>query len=101
MHQLEEEAELGGTPPDRGVKSNGTEEASALLNGTEAAAEARWAALSDADLDAEIEAFRRGITDVSKELQSLGVAVSIDEAQPETQAGPEDAEVCSPAAHVL
>lgn len=96
MPQLEDgtnpEQEQGDTELDK----NGVEEATALLNGCEAAAETRWAALSDADLDSEIAAFRKGIRDVSNELQSLGVAVSIEEAQAEAPEGPEDAEVGCP-----
>ena len=93
MLQLKEDAQIDKPHSNTDTKGNGAEEASALLNGTETGAEARWAALSDADLDDEIAAFRRGIRNVSNELESLGVTFSIDEAQPEAQGGPEDAEV--------
>ena len=93
MLQLKEDAQLDKSHSNIDTKGNGAEEASALLNGTETGAEAKWAALSDADLDDEIAAFRRGIRNVSNELESLGVTVSIDEAQPEAPGGAEDAEV--------
>lgn len=93
MLQLKEDTQLNNLHSNTDTKGNGAEEASTLLNGTETGAEARWAALSDADLDDEIAAFRRGIRNVSNELESLGVTVSIDEAQPEAPEGPEDAEV--------
>ena len=96
MPQLEDGTEAEQEQGDTGLDQNGVEEATALLNGCEAAAETRWAALSDADLDNEIAGFRKGIRDVSNELQSLGVAVSIEEAQAEAPAGPEDAEVGCP-----
>ncbi len=93
MQHLEDDAQTNGVDPDENVEANGVDKASRLLNGSEAGAEARWAALTDADLDDEIAAYRQGIRDVSNELQALGVAVSIDEAQAEAPAGPEDAEV--------
>ncbi|CAL5225927.1 g8721 [Coccomyxa viridis] len=92
MQHLEDDAQTNGVDPDENVEANGVDKASRLLNGSEAGAEARWAALTDADLDDEIAAYRQGIRDVSNELQALGVAVSIDEAQAEAPAGPEDAE---------
>ena len=93
MQNLEDDVKTNGLKADDSVESNGVDKASRLLNGSEAGAEARWAALTDPDLDDEIAAYRQGIRDVSNELQSLGVAVSIDEAQTEAPAGPEDAEV--------
>ena len=93
MLQLKKDAQLDSPHSNTDTKGNGTEEASALLNGTETGAEARWSALSDADLDDEIAAFRRGIRNASNELELLGVTVSIDEAQPEAPGGLEDAEV--------
>ncbi len=83
------------------LDTNGVEEATALLDGCEAAAETRWAALSDADLDSEIAAFRKGIRDVSNELQALGVAVSIDEPSADAPTGLDDAEVGCPGLAVL
>ena len=44
-----------------------------------AAAELRWGELSDEALDEEIAAYRQGIQDVSKQLQDLGVVVSLGE----------------------
>ena len=44
-----------------------------------AAAELRWGDLSDEALDEEIAAYRQGIQDVSKQLQDLGVVVSLGE----------------------
>ena len=70
-----------------------SETATALVGDSEEAAEARWAALSDAEVDSEIAAFRQGIRDISNELQSLGVAVSADEGQAPQPAGQEGAEV--------
>lgn len=96
MPQLEDATDPEQEQEDTDHDKNGVEEATALLKSCEAAAETRWAALSDADLDNEIAAFRKGIRDVSNELQSLGVAVSIEEAQAEVPAGPEDAEVGCP-----
>jgi len=93
MLQLKEDTQLDNLRSNTDTKGNGAEEASALLNGTETGAEATWAALTDAALDDEIAAFRRGIRNVSNELESLGVTVSIDEAQPEAPGGPEDVEV--------
>ena len=93
MPQLEVDAQVKVSETDADIKRNGVEKASGLLNDSEACAEARWAALTDTDLDDEIKGYRQGIRDVSNELQSLGVAVIIDEAQAEAPAGPEDAEV--------
>ncbi|EIE19881.1 MT-A70-domain-containing protein [Coccomyxa subellipsoidea C-169] len=50
-----------------------TSKAAALLEGTEASADKRWAELSEQALDEEIAAYRGGIEDVSKELEALGV----------------------------
>lgn len=93
MQQLEVNDLINGAEEDDSVQGCGVDKASKLLNGSEATADARWAALTDADLDDEIAAYRQGIRDVSNELQSLGVAVSIDEAQADAPAGPEHAEV--------
>ena len=93
MPQLELDAQTNDLTKDAVVTTSGVEKASGLLNGSEATAEAHWAALTDADLDDEITAYRQGIRDISNELQSLGVAVSIDEAPADAPAGPEDAEV--------
>ena len=70
-----------------------SETATALVGESEAAGEARWAALSDAGVDSEIAAFRQGIRDISNELQSLGVAVNADQFQASQLAGQEGAEV--------
>ncbi len=56
-----------------------TSKAAALLEGTEASADKRWAELSDQALDEDIAAYRGGIEDVSKELEALGVIVSLEE----------------------
>ena len=96
MPQLEDGTNPEQEQGDTELDNNGVEKATVLLNGCEATAETRWAALSDADIDSEIAAFRKGIRDISNELQSLGVAVSIEEAQAEAPAGPEDAEVGCP-----
>ena len=93
MPQLDVDVQINLSNSDARVKGNEVEKASGLLNASEAAAEARWAALTDTDLDDEIAAYRQGVRDISKELESLGVAVSIDEAQPEAPAAPDDAEV--------
>ena len=53
--------------------------AAALLEGTDASIDKRWADLSDQALDDEIAAYRSGIEDISKELEALGVIVSLEE----------------------
>ena len=93
MQHVEVDDQINRVTENGNGQGNGVDKASKLLNGSEAAADARWAALTDADLDDEIATYRQGIRDASNELQSLGVAVSIDEAQAEAPVGPEDAEV--------
>jgi hypothetical protein len=56
-----------------------TSKAAALLEGTDASTDERWAELSDQALDEEIAAYRGGIEDISKELEALGVIVSLEE----------------------
>ena len=93
MPLLENVAEADNCLPEEVDRRFTSEAATALVGESEAAAEARWAALSDAEVDSEIAAFRQGIRDISKELQSLGVAVSADEGQALQPAGQEGAEV--------
>ena len=93
MPLLESGAETITCLPERVGERLTSETATALVCESEAAAEARWAALSDAEVDSEIAAFRQGIRDISNELQSLGVAVSADEGQAPQVAGQEDPEV--------
>ena len=52
---------------------------SALLEGTDAEVDKRWSELSEQALDDEIAAYRGGIEDVSKDLESLGVIVSLED----------------------
>ena len=93
MPLLENGTEADTCLPEEVGKRLTSETATALVGESEAAAEARWAALSDAEVDSEIAAFRQGIRDISKELQSLGVAVNADEFQAPQLAGQEGAEV--------
>ena len=57
-----------------------------LLAGSDAAAEKRWAALGEEDLDREIRALRSGVQDLNAQLQGLGVAVSLDDREPDGEA---------------
>lgn len=59
--------------------SDATAAAVALLDGDEASAETRWAEASDVTLDKEIEAYRRGIEDISKALEASGVQICPEE----------------------
>ena len=93
MPLLENGADIITRLPDEVGERFTPETATALIGESEAAAEARWAALSDAEVDSEIAAFRQGIRDISNELQSLGVAVNADEGQAPQLAGEEGAEV--------
>ena len=93
MPALENGAEPIDCLPEEAGGRVSSETATVLVGESEAAAEARWSALSDAEVDSEIAAFRQGIRDISTELQSLGVAVSADEVQPPPLAGQEDAKV--------
>jgi hypothetical protein len=59
--------------------SDSTTAVLALLDGDEASAEKKWTNLSDRELDEEIEAFRRGIEEISKALEASGVEICQDE----------------------
>lgn len=52
---------------------------SALLEGTDVEMDKRWSELSEQALDDEIAAYRGGIEDVSKELEALGVIVTLED----------------------
>ncbi|CAL8466416.1 g5952 [Coccomyxa elongata] len=52
---------------------------SALLEGTDVEVDKRWSELSEQALDDEIAAYRGGIEDVSKELEALGVIVTLED----------------------
>ena len=49
--------------------------------------EARWNAMSDAELDEEIAGYRDCIAAVSSELKSLGVAICLDDDQERREQG--------------
>lgn len=93
MPALENGAEPVKDLPEEAGERVSSETTTALVGESEAAVEARWSALSDAEVDSEIAAFRQGIRDISNELRSLGVAVSADEVQPPPLAGQEVAKV--------
>lgn len=57
-----------------------------LLAGSDAAAEKRWAAMGEEGLDHEIRALRSGVQDLNAQLQGLGVAVSLDDREPDGEA---------------
>ena len=57
-----------------------------LLAGSDAAAEKQWAAMGEEDLDREIRALRSGVQDLNAQLQGLGVAVSLDDREPDGEA---------------
>lgn len=64
-----------------------------------AAAELRWADLSEEALDEEIAAYRQGIQDVSKQLQDLGVVVSLGEHDDVSDGGQQEGKEVSWPAH--
>ncbi len=76
-----------------GKAAMGDPAVAALLDGSDAAVEKRWAAMADEDLDREIKAYRASVLGVNAQLQGLGVAVSLDDREPGGQA-PADLPVC-------
>ncbi|KAK9813137.1 hypothetical protein WJX72_009655 [[Myrmecia] bisecta] len=78
-------------PDSTATTSDAVRRAQAVLRDEDStAAEARWNELDDAALIDEISSYRGSLTQLSKELKNLGIAVSLDDKDGEEEGGNAD-----------